>query len=138
MENQLITPLSSNSKLNNTQTFHLNLEQYTEAITQNQFLIYFAFYSCIFVLFFVCFIIWDGYLADNNCSQSHLPIELEQGTLDLNAIRPTNDILPDERATLSANVADVVHSADTQILPNHLKCGMWASLALATVFLAGI
>ncbi|XP_055313607.1 uncharacterized protein LOC129574947 isoform X2 [Sitodiplosis mosellana] len=68
--------------------------------------------------------------------QSHLPIELEQGTLGLNAIRPSNEILTDDRATLSVNVADAVNSTDSQILPSHLKCGMWASLALATVFLA--
>lgn len=73
-----------------------------------------------------------------NYSQSHLPIELEQGTLGLNAIRPSNEIMTDDRATLSANVADTVNSTDTQILPSHLKCGMWASLALATVFLAGL
>lgn len=67
-------------------------------------------------------------------SQSHLPIELEQGTLGLNAIRPTNEILPD-----AANVVvNAVHSTDSQMIPSHLKCGMWASLALATVFLAGV
>lgn len=73
-----------------------------------------------------------------NISQSHMPIELEQGTLGLNVIRPSNEILVDDRATLSANVADAVNSSDSQILPSHLKCGMWASLALATVFLAGL
>jgi len=26
---------------------------------------------------------------------------------------------------------------DAQLLPTHLKCGIWASLALATVFVAG-
>lgn len=64
--------------------------------------------------------------------QSHLPIELEQGTLGLNAIRPTNEILSD-----AANVAvNAVHTTDSQMIPSHLKCGMWASLALACVFLA--
>lgn len=67
-------------------------------------------------------------------SQSHLPIELEQGTLGLNAIRSTNEILPD---TASVTV-NAVHSTDSQMIPSHLKCGMWASLALATVFLAGL
>lgn len=70
-------------------------------------------------------------------SQSHMPIELE-GNLGLNVIRPSNEILADDRATLSANVADAANSTDSQILPSHLKCGMWASLALATVFLAGL
>ncbi|XP_031622211.1 uncharacterized protein LOC116340114 [Contarinia nasturtii] len=64
--------------------------------------------------------------------QSHLPIELGQGTLRMNAIQPSNEILADERA----NVVDAVNSTDSQVLPSHLKCGMWASLALATVFLA--
>lgn len=72
-------------------------------------------------------------------SQSHLPLELEQGTLGLNAIRPTSEILPDDRTALAANVAvSAVHSTDSQMIPSHLKCGMWASLALATVFLAGL
>ncbi|KAL9704487.1 hypothetical protein quinque_008005 [Culex quinquefasciatus] len=37
--------------------------------------------------------------------------------------------------TLNQHVAHVGH--DAQLLPAHLKCGMWASLALATVFVAG-
>lgn len=71
-------------------------------------------------------------------SQSHLPIELEQGTLGMNAIRSTNEILTDDRTTISETGPDVGLPADSQILPSHLKCGMWASLALATVFLAGM
>ncbi|EAT46175.1 AAEL002579-PA [Aedes aegypti] len=37
--------------------------------------------------------------------------------------------------TLNQHVPHVGH--DAQLLPAHLKCGMWASLALATVFVAG-
>lgn len=69
-----------------------------------------------------------------------MPIELEQGTLGLNAIRPTNEIVPDDRTALAANnvvAVNVVQANDSQMIPSHLKCGMWASLALATVFLAG-
>lgn len=61
-----------------------------------------------------------------------MPIELEQGALDLNTIRTGHDILSDERS----NVTDTVNTGDPQLLPNHLKFGMWASLALTTVFLA--
>lgn len=63
-----------------------------------------------------------------------MPIELGHGSMRMNEIQPSNEILADERA----NVADTVNSTDSQVLPSHLKCGMWASLALATVFLAGL
>lgn len=37
----------------------------------------------------------------------------------------------------AAVTAAAVAAVDAQLLPAHLKCGMWASLALATVFVAG-
>lgn len=61
-----------------------------------------------------------------------MPIELEQGTLDCSIRSGHHDILSDDRS----NVTDAVNTADSQLLPSHLKFGMWASLALATVFLA--
>lgn len=61
-----------------------------------------------------------------------MPIELEQGTLNCTIRSGHHDILSDDRS----NVTDTVNTADSQLLPSHLKFGMWASLALATVFLA--
>lgn len=40
-------------------------------------------------------------------------------------------------AAAAAVTAATAASVDAQLLPGHLKCGMWASLALATVFVAG-
>lgn len=37
----------------------------------------------------------------------------------------------------AAAVTAATASVEAQLLPGHLKCGMWASLALATVFVAG-
>ncbi|KAJ6647203.1 hypothetical protein Bhyg_02423 [Pseudolycoriella hygida] len=50
-----------------------------------------------------------------------LALELEQGTLGGPTIARTQNV----RA-----------GPESQLLPSHLKCGMWASLALATVFVA--
>lgn len=50
-------------------------------------------------------------------------LELEQGTLGVGPV-----------ITRTQNVRT---GPESQLLPSHLKCGMWASLALATVFVAG-
>lgn len=62
---------------------------------------------------------------------------MEQRSIGLNIMQPTHDVMTDEGNSLPIAVSDAVNTADTQMLPSHLKCGMWCSLALATVFLAG-
>lgn len=64
-------------------------------------------------------------------NQSHA-LELEQGPLGINALGSPRTVIVDDGPNVVA-----VATNDSQILPSHLKCGMWASLALATVFLAG-
>lgn len=59
------------------------------------------------------------------CRNQPSALELERGTLGV-------DSLEQIRTTIDQNSV-----SDTQLLPSHLKCGMWASLALATVFVAG-
>ncbi|KAG4070399.1 hypothetical protein HA402_006541 [Bradysia odoriphaga] len=55
------------------------------------------------------------------------PVELEQGTLGVAAIGP-----------VVAQPQNVRTGPEAQLLPSHLKCGMWAALALTTVFVAVI
>lgn len=57
-------------------------------------------------------------------------VELEQGSLGVNS-------LIQARPTISNGNGVTSSTSDSQALPSHLKCGLWASLALATVFLAG-
>lgn len=65
-------------------------------------------------------------------SRTHMPIDIEQGTMDMNSIRPTtHDVLSDDHS----NVTDTVNAIDP-LLPMHLRFGMWTSLALATFILA--
>ncbi|XP_055627291.1 protein couch potato [Toxorhynchites rutilus septentrionalis] len=52
-----------------------------------------------------------------------------------NAIEVDNSSAALGVGTLNQHVPHIGH--DAQLLPAHLKCGMWASLALATVFVAG-
>jgi hypothetical protein len=52
--------------------------------------------------------------------------------------RPTAHELDQSMVEISSILQQsVARSQDQQLLPTHLKCGMWASLALATVFVAG-
>lgn len=63
-----------------------------------------------------------------------MPIDIDQGALDLNTIRTathTRDILGDDHS----NVTDTVTAVEP-LLPVHLRFGMWTSLALATFILA--
>lgn len=39
--------------------------------------------------------------------------------------------------TAAPIAAEVAATTSAQLLPGHLKCGIWASLALATIFVAG-
>lgn len=66
------------------------------------------------------------------CSGASHSLELEQGPLGIGPIqpRPARPLHPDV-------VVNNVAAVESQLLPSHLKCGMWASLALATVFVAG-
>jgi hypothetical protein len=53
-------------------------------------------------------------------------LEIDNGSIDINTI-------PRQHLTS----VDGMGGPEAQLLPAHLKCGMWASLALATVFVAG-
>lgn len=68
-------------------------------------------------------------------SSSHVQ-ELEQGSLGLGPISARPNLRNSIVGNISENVA-VVDATDSQLLPSHLKCGMWASLVLASVFVAG-
>uniref|UniRef100_A0A1B0GQE8 Uncharacterized protein n=1 Tax=Phlebotomus papatasi TaxID=29031 RepID=A0A1B0GQE8_PHLPP len=58
-------------------------------------------------------------------------LDLEHGSLGLGAQSESNT----GPQLLLGN--DTRAATESQLLPAHLKCGMWASLALATVFVAG-
>lgn len=68
--------------------------------------------------------------------KSEQQIALEHGPLGLRALQPVPGV-SDEQNINSVEVVDALNSNETQGLPSHLKCGMWASLVLATVFLVG-
>ncbi|XP_059607854.1 uncharacterized protein LOC132255734 [Phlebotomus argentipes] len=57
-------------------------------------------------------------------------LDLEHGSLGLAA-------QSDSATAPQLLLGNEARSAESQLLPTHLKCGMWASLALATVFVAG-
>lgn len=59
-------------------------------------------------------------------------LELEQGPLGIGPIQPRQNV-QQHQAVVNNNVPAV----EPQLLPYHLKLGMYASLALATVFVAG-
>ncbi|XP_062562931.1 uncharacterized protein LOC134226281 [Armigeres subalbatus] len=63
-----------------------------------------------------------NHIYSNSSSQPNA-IEIDQSSVTIGI------------GTLNQHVPHVGH--DAQLLPAHLKCGMWASLALATVFVAG-
>lgn len=56
-------------------------------------------------------------------ASAHSP-ELEHGSLGIGVLS--------SRPIVPSSI-----QPESQLLPAHLKCGMWASLALATVFVAG-
>lgn len=67
-----------------------------------------------------------------NRSQTHMPIDVEPGALDINTIRSAaHEALSDEHS----HVTDTVNAVEP-LLPMHLRFGMWTSLALATFILA--
>ncbi|GAB0098662.1 uncharacterized protein DMENIID0001_144310 [Sergentomyia squamirostris] len=81
-------------------------------------------------------------INDTNCHLSVLPqiyssgpsheIDLEHGSLGIGAQAEANG-----GSQLLSLSTDGRPATESQLLPAHLKCGMWASLALATVFVAG-
>lgn len=67
-------------------------------------------------------------------SEQH--ITLAHGSMGLHALQAEPQF-SNEQNMNTIEAVDTVNSNDTQALPSHLKCGMWASLVLATIFLVG-
>lgn len=67
---------------------------------------------------------------------SEQQIALEHGTLGLHALQPGQGVADDQNLS-AIEAVDTINSNESQALPSHLKCGMWASLVLATIFLVG-